>query len=357
MSRLRQLLIQEFIPVFLTSLLFFIMILEMVDLFANLWRYLNQEVPLTVIATIQGLYLPKCVSYAIPIALLFSIAYTLGDFHGKNQLIAVLGAGISLFRFILPLLVMGGFLSVFSFFFQEHLVIDTYKAKNELFRNVLNTSTTFSNANVTILGDDVGTVYHAEYYDDEKRTLIGLLLAQRDSKGNLVTRIDAESAEWKGSFWELRNARILTKVGEDFVEEKIPTYSAITLTTPPLRFRKMTKTVDEMRLVQAQEWIESLRKAGLPYRETLTEYYKRFSFAASPLMVSVFAGLAGAMFRKNILLMSLLVSLVLSVVYYVIQMMMVLLAKLGYIAPLTGAWSAFILFLAGSIVWIRVARM
>jgi len=357
MGRLHRLLIQEFFPVFLTSLLFFIMILEMVDLFANLWRYLNQEVPFSAIATIQGLYLPKCVSYAIPIALLFSVAYTLGDFHGKNQLIAVLGAGISLFRFILPLLVLGGLLSVFGFFFQEHLVIDTYKAKNELFRSVLNTSTTFSNANVTILGDDVGTVYHAEYYDDEKRTLIGLLVAQRDSKGNLIARIDAESAEWRGSFWELRNARILSKVGEDFAEEKISIYPAMTLTTPPLRFRKMTKTVDEMRLSQAREWIESLRKAGLPYRETLTEYYKRFSFAATPLVVSVFAGLAGAMFRKNILLMSLLVSLVLSVVYYVIQMMMVLLAKLGYIAPLLGAWSAFILFLLGSIVWIRVARM
>ncbi len=357
MIRLHRLLIREFLPVFLTSLLFFIMILEMVDLFANLWRYLNQEVPLSAIAKIQGLYLPKCVSYSIPIALLFSIAYTLGDFHGKNQLIAVLGAGISLFKFILPLLIMGVLLSLFSFYFQEHLVIDTYKAKNELFRSVLNTSTSFSNSNVTILGDDVGTVYHADYYDDDRRTLMGVLVAQRDSKGNLIARIDAESAEWKGTFWELRNARILSKKGEDFLEEKVALYPATTLSTPPIRFRKMTKTVDEMRLPQAREWIESLRKAGLPYRETLTEYYKRFSFAASPLVVSVFAGLAGAMFRKNILLMSLLVSLVLSVLYYVIQMMMVLLAKLGYIAPLAGAWSAFFLFLAGSILWIRAYRM
>lgn len=357
MRKLHLLLIKEFLPVFFTSLFFFIMILEMVDLFTNLWRYLNQEVPLSAIAKIQSLYLPKCVSYSIPIALLFSIAYTLGDFHGKNQLIAVLGAGISLFRFILPLLGLGVLLSLFSFYFQENLVIDTYKAKNELFRNVLNTSTSFSNSNVTVLGDDVNTVYHADYYDDEKRTLMGLLVAKRDLKGNLIERIDAESAEWKGSFWELRMARIITKVGEDFLEEKISLYPATTLTTPPLRFRKMTKTVDEMRLAQAREWIESLRKAGLPYRETLTEYYKRFSFAASPLVVSVFAGLAGAKFRKNILLMSLLVSLVLSVLYYVVQMMMVLLAKLGYIAPVAGAWSAFFLFLAGSIVWIRVYRM
>ncbi|MCX7787047.1 MAG: LptF/LptG family permease [Spirochaetes bacterium] len=357
MIRLHKLLLREFLPVFLNSLLFFITILEMVDLFANLWRYLNQEVPLSAIAMIQWFYLPKCVSYSIPIALLFSIAYTLGDFHGKNQLIAVLGAGISLFKFISPLLLMGILLSLFSFYFQEHLVIDTYKAKNELFRNVLNTSASFSNSNVTILGDDVGTVYHAEYYDDDRHTLIGLLVAQRDTKGNLIVRIDAESAEWKGSFWELRNARLLSKVGEDFLEEKVSHYPATTLSTPPARFRKMTKTVDEMRLPQAREWIDSLRKAGLPYRETLTEYYKRFSFAASPLVVSVIAGLAGAMFRRNILLMSLLMSLILSVLYYVVQMMMVLLAKLGYIAPIAGAWSSFFLFLAGSILWIRMYRM
>jgi lipopolysaccharide export system permease protein len=357
MVRLRRLLLTEFFPVFLTSLLFFVLILEMVDLFTNLWRYLTQEVPFSAVALIQLLYLPKCISFAIPIALLFSISYTIGDFHGKNQLIAVLGAGISLYRFIFPLVGFGFFLSFFSFFFQERVVIDTFQAKNELFRTVLNTSTSFSNTNVTILGDDVRRVYHAEYYNDETQTLVGVLIIGRDSEGNLEERFDAESAEWKNTYWELKNARIFTRVGNEFREEKHTIYQDFSLNTPPLRFRRMTKTVDEMKVSEAKEWIESLRKAGLSYREALTEYYKRYSFAAASLVVSLFSGIAGAQFRKNILLMSLLTSLVISVLYYVTQMVMVLLAKLGYIAPAAGAWAAFVLFLCFGFFWIRLAKL
>jgi len=54
--------------------------------------------------------------------------------------------------------------------------------------------------------------------------------------------------------------------------------------------------------------------------------------------------------------MSLLTSLVVSVVYYVAQMMATLFAKLGYISPLTGAWGATIVFLAAGFYLFRVAR-
>ncbi|MFQ3620463.1 MAG: LptF/LptG family permease [Spirochaetales bacterium] len=357
MKKLHLYLIKEFIPVFFISLIFFVLILQMVDLFANLWRYLNQEVPLLAVGRIQWLYLPKCISYSLPIALLFSIAFTLGDFHGKNQLIAVLGAGVSLYQFIFPLILVGLFVSLGGFFFQEQVVIDTFREKNELFRQVLNTSTSFSNTNITILGDDIGTVYHADYYDDEKKALFGVLIARRNREGDLVTRIDAESAQWNGSFWEFKNLRLLQKVKGEFLEEVKSDHADPELNTPPLRFRRMIKTVEEMRIAQAREWIDSLRRAGLSYKETLTEYYKRYSFAAAPLLVSLFAGLAGAQFRKNILLMSLLVSLILSVLYYVLQMLMVLLAKLGYVAPLLGAWSSFLVFFSASIVWIKASKL
>ena len=86
--------------------------------------------------------------------------------------------------------------------------------------------------------------------------------------------------------------------------------------------------------------IKSLKKAGLPFREQLTEYYRRFSFALTPFIVSIVSSALGGRFKKNILLMSLVVSLVISVGYYVLQMVSVLFAKLGYISPLVGAWGA-----------------
>ncbi|MDR3201501.1 MAG: LptF/LptG family permease, partial [Spirochaetales bacterium] len=106
---------RSFIPVFLVAMSFFVLILEMVDLFANLWRYLNQDVSLAQIVMIQVMYLPKCVSFATPISILFSTAYCLGESYSRNELIAVFGAGIPLFRFVVPLLVIGFVVSLSGF--------------------------------------------------------------------------------------------------------------------------------------------------------------------------------------------------------------------------------------------------
>ncbi len=344
------------IPVFFVSLSFFVLLLEMVDLFSNLWRYLNQDVSLANILLIQTLYLPKCVSYSIPIALLFSIAYSLGEFYSKNELIAVFGAGVSLYRFIVPMLALGFFLSFAGFFFEESLVIETYKDKNSLVNTVLNANTTFSNSNITILGDDARFVYHAEYYNDQNKTLSNLIAVKRDKEGNFVERIDAESAVWKNTAWELSRVRIFT-LREGVIEEKEEqTLSDPEIDVPPDSFRRITRKIEEMSAIDARTWIETLKRAGLPYREALTEYYKKFSFALAPLIVAFLSSALGGWFRKNILLMSLLSSLVLSVIYYVSQMLLVLLAKLGYVAPIMGAWAAFFIFMAAGFLLMRTAR-
>ena len=61
-------------------------------------------------------------------------------------------------------------------------------------------------------------------------------------------------------------------------------------------------------------------------------------------------------FKKNILLMSLLLSLSIAVSFYVTQMVTMILAKWEYISPLAGAWLPVLIFTAGSIVILRYAR-
>ena len=336
--------------------MFFVLLLEMVDLFASLWRYLNQDVGLTNILRIQLLYLPKCISYSIPIALLFSIAYSLGDFYSKNELIAVFGAGVSLYRFIIPMLSLGILLSFFGFFFEETLVIESFKKKNNLVNSVLNANTTFSNSNITILGDDAKFVYHADYFNDANKTISNLIVVKRDEKGNFQQRLDADSGVWTNSGWELNRVRIFT-YNNGFIEEREEqTYRDPEINVQPDSFRRITRKIEEMSVFDARLWIETLKRAGLPYKEALTEYYKKYSFAFAPLIVAFLSSALGGWFRKNILLMSLLSSLVLSVIYYVSQMLLVLLAKLGYVAPVLGAWAAFFIFCLAGIILMRTAR-
>jgi lipopolysaccharide export system permease protein len=116
------------------------------------------------------------------------------------------------------------------------------------------------------------------------------------------------------------------------------------------------RDVEEMRIAEAREWIRGLETSGLPFRAPLTDFYERFSFAFTPLVVALIASGVGGRFKKNILLYSLLIALGLSVAYYVTQMISGILAGLGYIAPALGAWLGVGLFAAAGILLLRHAR-
>lgn len=357
MRLLSRMLIRQFLPVFLVSLVFFVLVLQLVDLFSNLVRFLDLEVPISEVARAQLLYIPQSVSFALPIAILFSASYTLGLFYSNNELIAVLASGVPLFRFVLPLVFAGLLMSVGSFFFEEHVVIDTYTRKTSLTRELLNVNRSFSNTDVTLLSASNRVVYTADYYNDSTKSLSGLTVLMRDEDGRVSRRIDAEWAEWREDQWVLNDVVTYVRDAEDRLERSASaTFTDDSLRAEPATFRRQTQDVEEMRLSEVRRHIAELRSAGLPYRQALTDYYERFSFALTPFIVTLIASVVGSRFQKNILLMSLLVSLSLSVVYYITGMVTGLLAAAGTIPPWAGAWSGFVFFVVLSIIGFRYVR-
>lgn len=357
MKTLDKMILVSFLKILVISLFFFIFILELVDLFSNLWRYLNNDAAIISILKIQLLYLPKCFIYAVPPALLFSVSFTLGTLYAENELIAVFGSGISLIRFVFPLVFIGIVISVFNFYFNDNIVIETYKSKVKLTNLLLGRTQSFSNTNVTVISRKY-IIYDADYYNDSSTTLSGLTVFIRDNKGIPKERIDCGWAVYKNGMWEMHKARIFRFSDDLSVAETYqPVYTNKEINEPPDTFRRKIKDMAELKVKEAKQWLYSVRKAGLPvYRDSLTDYYERFSFSLTPFIVVLFSAAVGGRFKKNVLLMSLLTSLSISVLYYVFEMILVLFAKQGYIQPIAGAWGTFILFFIVSILLFRHAR-
>ena len=359
MNTLHKMIIRDFVPTLLVSMTFFLLILQLVDLFGNLWRYLNADVPLAEIGRISLLYIPKCISFSMPISILFSISFILGNYYANNELIAVFGSGYSLYKFTLPLMFIGLLLSLGGFFFEDQVVIPTYKEKNNLADRVLGQNASLSNSNVTVLSNRNQVIYNADFYNDQRKSLTGVTILFFSEEGEFLSRVDGARAEWDDQGgWKIKNARLFSFSEESgyFEEENSSLFTDSRMDEPPTTFRRLTRKIDEMNSREAREWVESLRRTGFPYKGALTEYYQRYSFALTPLVVAILSCSLGGRFRKNILLMSLLSSLVVSVIYYVTQMIMVLLSKLGYIPPLYGAWAAFVLFLMIGTVLLKTAH-
>ncbi len=360
MNILDRMVLKHFFLTLLSSILFFVLILELLDVFANLWRYLNNDIGFSSIIKVSVLYLPKCISFALPISILFSSSFTLGNFYSNNELISIFGSGVSLYRFVVPIIAAGLFLSVFLYYFEETTVIDTFRKKSELTTELLNTKKSFSNSNVTVSSPDRKIVYTADYYNDNNKTLSSVILIDRRNNPDFPDRIDSKWGRWDENKenWVFMDCRryIWDNVSETYTVNIFKQIDDSVYNSEPETFRKVVKNIDELKKREAKKWLKTLRSAGLPYRKQLTEYYKRFSFPLTCFIVTLISSSIGGRFKKNILLMSLLISLLISVGYYILQMVLMLFAKLGYIPPIAGAWGTFLFFFFTSIALFRYAH-
>ena len=329
-------LLRQFFPFFLIVWGMFVFLLSLIDLFANLVRYLNNEVPFLEIMRICLFFLPKAVSYSLPIALLFAGAYTLGTLYYRNELTTVFASGIPFWRFSAPLVLVGVLSSVFLFFFEDIVVIPTYKVKNDLTRQALRQFRTEQNADIVIKARGGYLIYYIDFFDQHSLILNGVSIIERNPAGGLISHIRASSASWNGSYWDLRNA-VIYQYENDMIRIRPLLHSSYFQEHPDI-FTRSAVNVEELRAMEARLLVEDLRNAGLPFTSALTNFHHRFSFSVVPLIVTILSIPMGGMFKKNILLMSLLTSLCAAVVFYVMEMVSMAMAGLGHIPPVIGAW-------------------
>jgi len=350
--------LKSFLPVFLVSLFFFVLVLQLADILLNIVQYVQNGVGGTGILRAALLYMPKCLSWALPIAMLFSVSFTLGGFFAHNELIVVYGSGIQLYSFMLPVFAAAALISLGFMVFDDQVVIPSYSAKKQYTRALLRSGDApFSGNDITILGEGGRFIWNIRYFDAAGLSMAGLTLIERDTEGLFVSRINAQSASWTGERWRFTGVRRFFRSGDDLLEESLASYEDPLLAEPPDSFKGGSRTIEEMPLKDAAVYIAFLKRAGLPRAAQETEYYRRFSYALTPLLVSILSASLAGMFRKNILLMSLLVSLIGATVYYVSQMISVLLAKSESISPLAGASIPLFLFLLAALALFRLRRV
>ena len=352
-------LFRKFLPAFLVSMLFFSVVLCLVDLFMHLWEYIQNSVPFANLARLMLLYVPKTLWYAAPLSMLFAVAFTLSMMYSNNELTVIFASGVSLFRFTLPLLVFSLFLSVGFFFFEDYIVVPYYKQKVEYQKLLLGETDSKDNEDVVIISDGGLTVYKADYYDDVNQRLYGLVVVSRNDDMSLRRIVYGASASWSEEleYWRISDGVVYNyRDGNMTVDNEITSGVLMTLHEPPETFRNFTIDVEEVNTKDALAYIDTLKRVGLPYGEPLSVYYKKFAFPSVIfLVVFLSIGLTGRS-RKNVLLASLILCVSAAVLFYVTQMVTMWMAKFEYLSPLIGAWGPVFLFLGISIALFRTSR-
>jgi len=353
-SRLTRYLLGQFLWLSFLALVFFQLSIVLSDLLINLSKLVPLGIGFPAILKLSALYLPQSLAWSLSPALLFGSSFVLGNLYAHNELVVVFGSGMSLRRFTTPLFVVGALASVFLFFWNDQGVIGSETQRLELSRSLQGQSSK-SNNNVALLADGGKLLYFAAVYNDDSHQLTSVILVWKDAQGALWKRLDAEWAVWTRDRWVFSKVKTYTvhpdgTVGYQYDEE----WSDPRVADPPQSFQRKNVEMNELTFGQALAYIQTLKRGGLPSAEAETDTIQRISFSFSPFVVIWISAAIGGRFRKNILLMSLLLSLLVSAGYIILQMVFGLLSKTEILPPWVGATAGVVVGSAtGFVLFVR----
>lgn len=351
-------LFRKIIPLFLGSMIFFALVLNLVDLFIHIANYLQNNCTVKEILMVMAYYVPKTIWYAVPVAILFSTSYVLSDMYANNEITALFASGVSLFKFTFPILLVSFVMAFGLFFFENQFVVSTYEKKTVLQDRLLKVTSNENNNDVIVISDNGKIIYKAQRYLESKKRLQHAYFVYRDENKNLEAIIYTTLAEWnmEKNYWELQEPVQYSPEGDGIVLVDVDTSLTDRLTESYEIFRKTNVDVQSVTAKEAKLYVDHLRKAGLPYNEELSEYYKKFAFPFIVFIVVFLSiGLTGRT-RKNVLLISLASCITSSVLFYVSMMVTMVFAKHGYITAFMGAWAPVIFFTIVSIILLKYSR-
>lgn len=351
-------LFKKLLPFLLGSVFFFSLVLNLVDLFMNLTNYLQNQAGIKDVLTVMLYYTPKTLWYSIPVGMLFSTSYVLSDMYATNELEALFASGVSLFKFTLPVLILSILLSFGLYHFENRLVVWTYEKKVDFQDKLLGRVKNENNTDIIVLSNNSRIIYKANKYTESNKKLTGLYVVFRDDENQLQAIIYARNAEWNEELqkWILNNPLQYTMSEGEIKITPVSKKYTDQLTEPYSIFRKSIVDVQSVSAREAKTYIQHLKKAGLPFHEQLAEYYKKFAFPFIVfLVVFLSIGLTGKT-KKNVLIVSLASCIAAAVLFYVMMMITMVLAKHGYMTPFMGAWFPVFFFIIASIILLKYSR-
>ncbi|OGC24366.1 hypothetical protein A2291_02445 [candidate division WOR-1 bacterium RIFOXYB2_FULL_42_35] len=313
--------------------------------------------PLFVAAQIFLYKLPAIVVYIFPMATLLAALLAFARLSGDSEIVAFRTSGISLYRLIVPVIVLGLLVSFTNLAFSEIVVPEANKAaKNLLIETSAKHKPKLQN-NVFVPELEHGTLKRIYYVERLKGNIMYDVIVQEFSNGKLTQIIIAKEAMWKEGQdeWLFKDGRMypISDTGEfkHFITFK---EQSIAIKYSPADFFIGDKNPDDMTIADLKEFIALKEKMG----ENVTDFKIQVNMKmAIPFASFVFALLGaplGLSPRRASSSIGLGLSIIVIFLYYILTFISMSFGELKLLSPGIAAWLPNII--TGGIGWYILAK-
>lgn len=346
--------VKQFVLSILFGLVTFALIFIVVDLMENLDDFIDQQVPREIILIYYLYFLPEIIRLTLPISILLSCMFTVGKLNNFNELTVIKASSISLYRFMLPFIVVGIVLSLFAIFFSGWIVPESnrhkvYIEQNYMKKNLVNLGTNL------FFQDEEGRYINIGFYDHYTQSIsrVGIVQTERKSPPKVIKRIDSEKLIWDSlsSNWIAINVieNNFTSDSTNFIM-RYDTLIIEYLNFKPDDILIKQKRIEEMTLTELRKVIESQKKSGLDVTRLEIDYHSIIAFSFASLIVIFFGVPFSADKRSGTVAFQFGMNLFFTFIYLAFMKISQSFGKNGLMNPVITAWFANFVFIAVAII-------
>jgi lipopolysaccharide export system permease protein len=251
-------------------------VLAIGSLFDLVRQVAEAGLPITVAIEVMALKMPQYVVYAFPMSILLAGMMTYSQFSAASEIIAFRSCGISVYRLILPAVILSVIVTGITFFFNESLVpVASQRATTTLTKALKQDKPTFKKDNIIVPEykevDRNGKkeqvlvrLFYAEKFDG--KTMSGLTIVDRSQQDKGLSQIlNAKSAVWNSdkNTWEFSNGTIYL-IAPDASYRNIITFEHQQLQLPksPFELAAPDKNTEDMSITELIDYSEQIRLSG-----------------------------------------------------------------------------------------------
>ncbi|HVB02755.1 MAG TPA: LptF/LptG family permease [Chitinophagaceae bacterium] len=296
MKKLDKLLIRTFIGPFVVT--FFVT--QFVLIMQFLWKYIDDLVgkglDLITVSHLLFYMSATMVPLALPLAILLSSIMTFGNLGESFELIALKSSGISLLRFMRPLLLLSGLICILAFLFSNYAIPWANLQAESLLYDIVNLKHGFNIREGVFFNELDGYSIRVGRKDPDGRHIYDVIIYDSTQPNDLKfiaakSGVMEQSANKKLVYFQLRNGWQYEERGNgaslnnEFIRahfssfRKVFDLSSLALTrTPIVLFKDSYRMLDEQQLTTA---VDSIKKQSAALTQIIHSYVtSKYAFSA-----------------------------------------------------------------------------
>jgi LPS export ABC transporter permease LptG len=320
-----------------------------VDLTDHLDEMATNKPPAEVVVGYYWNLIPQAVMDVLPLALMIGVLILLTVLERQLELTALKAAGVSLYRLVVPVLLVGALGVAAMWVLGESAVPQSNSRASKLLDRIEGRETArtyLATDRQWLVSRDESTFYNFLRYDEEDQAVMRFTMFTIDDRMRLRFHLVAPRLLYRDGAW-IADAGWFRQIEPDGTDrfQKIETPLEVNVPEGPSYFGQEYRRPSEMTAGDLHRYIEALRESGYQPDRLSVRWHQKFAYPLSAFIMVLLAlpyGLNRGG-RRVTTMQSVAIALSVGIGYFVLVAAFGKMAEAGLLHPIAGAWGPVLL--------------